>query len=126
MTDKIKQKDHYTGLFKGSMVLLTLSLIVLSQLSSISAIETNALKSQFSAEMKLGKIIENFDDYECEIKTKAYADCKLAKAQFTTLNSSVKIVLQIFQLSIYLAAVILGLSICGYFSATIDEFHKER
>ena len=125
LTSKIKQRDHYAALFKGSMVLLTLSLIVLNQLSTINSIETEALKSKFSAEMKLGKIIENFDDYECKIKTKSYVDCKLAKAQFSTLNSSVKMILQIFQFSIYLAGITLGLSICGYISSVIDEFSQE-
>jgi len=125
LISKIQQRDHYTALFKGSMVLLTLSLIVLNQLSTINTIETEALKSKFSTEMQIGKKIENFEDYQCKIKTKSYVDCKIAKTQFLTLNSSVKMILQIFQLSIYLAGITLGLSICGYMSSVFDEFSKE-
>ena len=48
---KLAEKDNYVAVFKGSIVLLTLALIALSQLSTISSIEKDALKSKFATEM---------------------------------------------------------------------------
>jgi hypothetical protein len=121
---KLAEKDNYVAVFKGSIVLLTLALIALSQLSTISSIEKDALKSKFATEMELGVLIEDFENYKCDVKTKAYVDCKLSKTQLSTVDSFAKIILQVYRFAIYLGGILLSLSICGYFQSTRNEFNR--
>lgn len=103
----------------------TLGLIVLNQLGAINSIEKSAMKYLYSAEMTIKHKIEDIEKYECDIKSKSYVDCKMAQAEFSTLNSSVTLILKIFRLSIYLGFSMLGLAISGYVTAIINQFKKE-
>jgi len=124
--EQLTDKEHYSAVFKASIVLITLALISLTQLSNVANIEKEALKAQYSTEKALGEKIEDFNSYKCVVSSKSYVDCKFAKAQLATVKSSSNLILQVYRVAILLGGLLLGLAICGYFQSSLNEFNNKH
>ncbi|WP_143475923.1 hypothetical protein [Pseudoalteromonas sp. EB27] len=114
LIEEITSKQGYTALFKAFVVITTVYLVSIIQVTNIILpIEADAYKLKFTVEKELKKSIE-FDSLVCKIETKSYADCKLAKYKYELSNSSIG-ALDVFQELLYLLAYVTGLlSVVGF------------
>ena len=106
-------------MFKGGVVLLTFSLILLNIMgTAIYPIEKEARLLHYKVEKAEKVLIDDISKYKCKLESKSYVDCKMSKHSFEMMESSYSLVTEIFKLSFLFGALLFIFSIISFLATT--------